>query len=248
MAGRLFFLLPLYLVLLLCAEAVAHAAPAAPSATPAPRPQWNLPPLEYFIEKLPAPPRTGSFRDRLDLQDARARQASMSQKQLAHAQVTFRLTVFTFAEALGNDFTAEKFPKTSAFFSRVASDANLIITGLKNHYQRVRPFQAHPGQVSIYVPAEAGYSYPSGHSTRSRLYAMLLTELDPSKKREISLCAQKVATDRILAGEHYLTDLEAGRKLGKLIYQSLMRDPGFRASLEAVRQAEWTRPTAKQPR
>jgi acid phosphatase (class A) len=74
---------------------------------------------------------------------------------------------------------------------------------------------------------------------------MLLTELAPSRKREISLCAQRIATDRILAGEHYMTDLEAGRKLGKLIYQSLMRDPGFRASLEAVRQAEWAQTTQK---
>lgn len=242
MSGNSFFWIPLSILALafsgmgLCAE---------PAATPPPQPQWNLPSLEYFIEKLPAPPREGSFRDRLDLQDARARQASMSQKQLAHAQVTFRLTVFTFSEALGSDFTATKYPKTAAFFNRVASDANVIITGLKNHYKRVRPFQAHPREVSIYVPAEAGYSYPSGHSTRSRLYAMVLAELDPSQKREISLCAQKVATDRILAGEHYLTDLEAGRKLGKLIYQSLMRDPGFRESLEAVRQAEWTQPAAK---
>ncbi len=164
----------------------------------------------------------------------------MSQKQLAHAQVTYRLTVFTFSEALGADFTPEKYPKTAALFSRIVSDANSVITGLKNHYKRVRPFQAHPNEVSIYVPAEAGYSYPSGHSTRSRLFALLLTELAPSRKRDISLCAQKIATDRILAGEHYLTDLEAGRKLGKLIYQSLMRDPGFRASLESLRQAEWT--------
>lgn len=216
---------------------------AAPSAAPAP--QWNLPPLGYFIEKLPAPPREGSFRDRLDLQDARARQSSMSQKQLAHARVTFRLTVFTFSEALGEDFTPEKYPKTAAFFSRLIGDANTIIVGLKNHYKRVRPFQAHPGKVSIYVPTEEGYSYPSGHSTRSRLFAMLLTELAPSRKREISLCAQRIATDRILAGEHYMTDLEAGRKLGKLIYQSLMRDPGFRASLEAVRQAEWAQTTQK---
>lgn len=242
MSGRSYLWCPLS-ILALALSCVKLSA--EPSATPPPQPRWNLPALEYFIEKLPAPPRSGSFRDRLDLQDARARQASMSQKQLAHAQVTFRLTVFTFAEALGSDFTAEKYPRTAAFFSRVASDANLIITGLKNHYQRVRPFQAHPGQVSIYVPAEAGYSYPSGHSTRSRLYAMLLAELDPSKKREISLCAQKVATDRILAGEHYLTDLEAGRKLGKLICQSLMRDPGFRSSLEEVRLAEWTQSAAK---
>ncbi len=218
---------------------------AAPPATPAPTPQWKLPPLEYFIEKLPAPPREGSFRDRLDLEDSRARQASMSQEQLAHARVTYRLTVFTFSEVLGSDFTPQKYPKTAAFFTRVSDSASQLVVGLKNHYKRVRPFEAHPQKVSIYVPAEKGYSYPSGHSTRSRLYALLLAQLDPAKKREISLCAQKVATDRILAGEHYLTDLEAGRKLGNLIYQELMRDPDFRASLEEIRQAEWAQAAAK---
>lgn len=232
----------------LCSLALTAASSlgAAPSATPSPAPQWHLPSLEDFIEKLPAPPREGSFRDRLDLQDAQARQASMSPEQLAHARETFRLTVFTFSEAVGEGFNPKNYPQTAAFFAKVANDANIIITGLKNHYKRVRPFQAHPSKVAIYVPAEAGYSYPSGHSTRSRLYALLLSELDPAKKREIALCAQRVATDRILAGEHYLSDLEAGRKLGKLIFQSLMQDPGFHASLEAVRQAEWTKGPQKQ--
>ena len=69
--------------LLLVGLAASSAAPlpaAAPTAAPAPA--WPLPPLDYFIHKLPPPPQPGSWRDRMDLSDLVARQQMVTQADL----------------------------------------------------------------------------------------------------------------------------------------------------------------------
>jgi acid phosphatase (class A) len=218
-----------------CSTASSSSSIPVTAATP-----WRVPSLGYYIARLPAPPRKGSFRDRVDLEDAIAHQQAMTKLTLAHAQQTYVLSVFSFSEVLGPDFNAKNYPKTDAFFKKVSSETGFIVSGLKEHYKRVRPFAAHPAKVSLYVRNEPGYSYPSGHTTRSRLYAFLLADLKPSDKRAIYHCAETIAFDRILAGEHYQTDLEAGRKLGKILYASLEANPDFRREFEALRREEWS--------
>ncbi len=82
-------------------------------------------------------------------------------------------------------------------------------------------FAAYPDQIKLLVRNEPGYSYPSGHTTRSRLCALVLAQLIPQQRTQIIKIADTVGTDRILAGEHYLTDLEGGRTLGKILFYQL---------------------------
>jgi acid phosphatase (class A) len=227
------------------------AATAAPVVTPeslaeADGPSWTTRPLDYYINKLQPPPRPGSYRDRMDLGDAIARQHAVTREDLKSIQRTYLFTVFTFDRAIGPGFTSKKFPKTAAFFKKLANTANLIINGLKDNYKRPRPFQAHPDRIKLLVPNEPGYSYPSGHTTRSRLCALVLSQLIPEKRQAILAIADTVGIDRILAGEHYLTDLEGGRSLGKIIFYELGKNQNFQNELAALRAEEWT-PRPKTP-
>ncbi len=232
---------------LLSAQAQTSTSAPSPLATPLPAAltqpaatsPWMLPSLQYFIARLPAPPKPGSFRDRLDVRDAISQQAAISPDQMQHLQWSYNFSVFNFSEVLGNDFTAQNYPKTAVFFTQVASEANIVITGLKNYYHRLRPFQAHPDQIKLYVKNEPGYGYPSGHTTRSRLFAYILAYLSPAHRRPFLDSAEQVGLDRILAGEHYQTDLEAGRKLGKMLFFELMKDPKFRQQLADLSAQEW---------
>lgn len=234
---KFFRFIPAAAGILLLPLAGAGAAPAASTATK--QDVWPLPPLEYFIEHLPAPPRNGSYRDRLDLSDAVARQTSMTPAQKAQALRSYTFNVFYFADILGPRFTAKNYPKTDAFFQKLTATANGVITGLKNHYQRLRPFAAHPDQVKLLVRNEPGYSYPSGHTTRSRLFALVLGELCPEKQKALNSSGEQVGLDRIIAGEHYRTDLEAGRHLSKMLFLELQKDPDFLAAVNELRQSEW---------
>ncbi|MEO6846859.1 MAG: phosphatase PAP2 family protein [Chthoniobacterales bacterium] len=209
-----------------------------PVPTPVASP-WPLPPLDFFIQHSAPPPKPQSFRDRLDVQDVIARQGQLTQAVLDHVQWSYTFDVFSFSEVLGPNFNAHRYPKTNAFFKNVAMEANWVITGLKDHYQRLRPFQAYPALIHLYVRNEPGFGYPSGHTARSRLYAYILSYLDPAKRRAFLNSAEQVGVDRILAGEHYQTDLEAGRKLGKLLFYTLMKDPSFRQDLATLSAQEW---------
>lgn len=201
---------------------------------------WAMPPMSYFVKALPPPPRPGSFRDRMDYSDALARQKLVTQADQKSIDETYLFTVFYFSKVFGRDFTAEKYPKTAAFFSKLINTANGVVNELKNHYKRPRPFVSHP-KIKLLVPNESGYSYPSGHTTRSRLCAFVIAEMDPAAKTPVAKAAELVATDRILAGEHYLTDLEGGRRLSKIIYAALKDDPEFLRELNALKESsEWT--------
>lgn len=218
------------------------AAPAPSMAPPTPHEYWKIPEMSYFIKHLPGPPRNGSFRDRQDVADAVARQRAVTLDQMQHLQFTYVFSVFTFSEVLGPNFNAKNFPKTAEFFSHLASTAGVAVGELKDNYKRLRPFEGHPDQIRLLVRNEKGYSYPSGHTTRSRLFAFTLAQLDPSRKAAYFQCAEQVGVDRILAGEHYLTDLEGGRTLGKILFQHLIKDPQFQNDLKALKEAEWNRP------
>lgn len=221
---------------------LSSCATKQPMTPPSATSPWPVPPLSYYIKRLPEPPRPGSFRDRVDLEDAIAHQKAMTHHKLAQAQVTYVLSVFSFSQVFGPEFTPKNYPLTAAFFKKLSTETGAIVSGLKDHYKRERPFFAHPEKVTLYVRNEPGYSFPSGHTTRSRLYAFLLADLDPARRTEIYRFAEQVAFDRILAGEHYQTDLEAGRKLGKMLFEILQKNPQFQKEFEAVREAEWKTP------
>lgn len=220
---------------------------AAQQPSPSPAPTWPLPPASHFIELLSPPPRPGSFRDRMDYRDALAWQKQVTPQNRASIQETYNFDVFYFSRLFGPKFTAKNYPLTARFFGKLIATANAMVSQLKNHYKRPRPFVTHP-EIHLLVRNEPGYSYPSGHTTRSRLSAMVLAELIPSASREIMRTAEVVATDRILAGEHYQTDVEAGRRLAKLIFRALNEDPSFRHDLEALKaSSEWTPSPALHP-
>lgn len=213
---------------------------AGPSPKPAPTPAWPLPNLDYFIEHLPPPPRPGSFRDRMDLSDAIARQKTTTPADIASVQQSYLFDVFYFSSVFGPNFTPKNYPKTAAFFNKVTGSANIVVSGLKDHYKRPRPFQAHPNKIKLMAPNEPGYGYPSGHTTRSRLCALVMAQLAPQYRSKIFTSAQQVATDRILAGEHYLTDIEGGRRLAKILFSLLSEDMQFQKDLAALQAAEWS--------
>jgi len=152
-------------------------------------PGWPMPPASYFIQRIPAPPTEGDAVDISDLGYVLAVQACATKDQIKHAKLTDQLDPFTiFGEVLGRRFTASKYPLSSDLFTRLSATAEKIKDQLKAHYARKRPIDAHEENgVISYVPRFASFSYPSGHSLRGWLWAL------------------------VLAGAHYQTDIMASR-------------------------------------
>lgn len=94
-------------------------------------------------------------------------------------------------------------------------------------------------QIVVAIP---GYSYPSYHSARYVVFAPVLTTLNPDNKALFWQVAQQVEWDRVMAGEHFTSDIRAGQKLGELLYTALNKDAGFQNELRKVLIAEWKPP------
>lgn len=98
--------------------------------------------------------------------------------------------------------------------SSIALDA-ILVTGLKNAFQRQRPFVTYPDLVDKYADG-GNYSFPSGHSSTS--FAMAASLTFKYRKWYISapayLYAGYVGYSRAHVGVHYPSDVLAGAILG----------------------------------
>jgi acid phosphatase (class A) len=164
---------------------------------------WQLPPYTTFLEIIPPPPTPGSPATQADLDGVLALQDHPTKQELEHAERTVSFMVFSYAEVLGAEFRAESYPETAQFFKRLETTANDPKNFLKDTYHRDRPYKAFPGVVKELVDEEHGYSYPSGHSTRAWLFALVLGDLDPKHRNALLASAMQVCNDRVIGGMHY---------------------------------------------
>jgi len=234
---------PLFVVVLTAAllarVGCAAQAAAPPSAQPITTGAWAVPDEAFFLSRIGPPPAAGSAAERRDIDRVLALQNGATPKEIAAAQRTLNLTVFTFAKAVGPDFDPERFPRTGAFFRRLNAIVRTTNDALKAHFKRPHPFEADP-RIRRFVVAPAAYSYPSYHAARCVVFWRTLALLDHHAADAFHAIAFKVEHERVLAGEHFPTDIAAGRLEGRLIFEALERDPAFHADLERLKRSEWT--------
>jgi acid phosphatase (class A) len=206
-------------------------------------PPWKLPPSEWFIKRIPPPPAANSGEERADVAEVIKLQAAATPAQIAKARWTLNLNLFTFGEALGDKkFTPAHFPRTARFFRELNNLIAQANDPLKAYYRRPHPFEVDPVHIRRLVDAPARYSYPSFHSERCVVFAHVLTILDPDGKDLFQRVLKQVELDRVMAGEHFPSDIRTGNKVGELIYQELEKDRGFSAAVHELKDAEWTPP------
>jgi len=215
-AGRRGGVLTLCLLLLVAAPLFAEGYYLAPD-----RPDG--------VALLAPPPAPGSAEEAADLASARAVFNGRTPAETARAAKDSNLSIFLFAPAIGPFFQPGKLPKTEALFKKVKKDITEPIDIPKDHWQRRRPYQLDE-HLSL-GPPEPSYGYPSGHSTRGTVQALVLAELFPDRKEAILAIGRNLGWDRVLIGKHFPTDIYAGRVLGQAIVRELLASPAFQHDL-----------------
>jgi len=189
------------------------------------------------VALLAPPPVAGSAEEAADLASARAVFKARTPAEEARALKDSSLSIFLFAPAIGPFFQPGKLPKTEALFQKVKKDLTEPIDTSKDHWKRRRPYQMRK-HLSLGAP-ETSYGYPSGHSTRGTVQALLLAELFPEHKEAILEIGRDIGWDRVLIGKHFPTDIYAGRVLGQALVRELLASPAFQRDLaEAKAEAE----------
>ncbi len=78
-------------------------------------------------------------------------------------------------------------------------------------------------------------SYPSGHSTMSWTWGLILADLAPDRATEILSRARAYSESRVVCGVHYPSDIANGRLNGSALFATLEANADFRADLEKAR-------------
>jgi acid phosphatase (class A) len=184
---------------------------------------------------LPPPPVKGSEADKADMQAVLDAQAHASEARKAQALADSDETVFVaYTSVFGAGFKAEAMPKASVFFERIGESEDETLDPVKPFFGRMRPWLANPEVKAIAKPTKSG-SYPSGHTTRVTIYAVMLGMMVPEKRDAIWARANDYAESRIIGGMHYPTDVLAGWRTGTAMAAVMLQSPAFRADFEAAK-------------
>jgi acid phosphatase (class A) len=144
----------------------------------------------------------------------------------------------TFGDVLGPRFDAAAHPRTAALLDLVRKDAHSVVGPLKDRFARPRPFMAFPAVTPV-VPREATFSFPSGHAFLGGVYGAVLAELVPARREALLERGSLIGNDRVLAGMHWPSDVDAGHRLGAAFAAHWLSAPAHRKLVEDVRAAEW---------
>lgn len=198
------------------------------------RPSYFSPNAVDPIKLLPGPPAAGSAEAREELELMESIQHNRTKEDVDRCESEVNLTVDAFKSVLGPWCTADNLPQLQKLFKDLAKDSKPFSNAAKDHFKRPRP--AHEdAQIHVPIEDESTFAYPSGHSTRGTMYALILAELLPEHRDALLQRGREIGWDRVVAGLHHPSDIYAGRVLGQALAESLLADPSFRDELLLVK-------------
>ncbi|MCM2268018.1 MAG: phosphatase PAP2 family protein [Elusimicrobiales bacterium] len=229
------------LLLVLLALALGGGACSSPQAKVALKRAHLLPDRVYYVSAeqfktadFAPPPAPGSEAQQADLAAILDWQAKRSKADCRKAKKT--------AKADYDFFWKEKplFPEplpveVKEFFERLALDLDGAVTNMKKRWERPRPFRAYPGQAEPCIKKSSGFSYPSGHSSYSRVFANVLSDIAPERRADFIAKADEIAQDRVIGGVHFPTDIAAGKRFGDLYHSELLKSEAYRQDIEKMK-------------
>jgi acid phosphatase (class A) len=223
--------LKMNLALLLLALPGLHAIAAEPAMMAPAQPYQAAARID--LDDILAPP-PGAQETRKELDTLLEIQKVRTPEQAAECIADQVISVFRFADVLGDKFRAENLPKTNALFLRVLATVHVPLDKAQKLWGRKRPPLLDPAIMPAgTLPTTA--AYPSGHATSGNLMGILLADLLPERSAELHARGVLFGYRRILAGVHYPSDVEAGKQSAAAIAQSLYQDPQFRSDFEGAR-------------
>jgi acid phosphatase (class A) len=188
-----------------------------------------------MTELIPPPPPPNSDAQRLDLGDVIEMQENRTEAQVRRAIADNVLSIYRFEDVLGPKFKRENLPVMDAFMEKAQADARAILIATKNALQRPRPAAASTDVLALGGTPRLPTAYPSGGVVFTTLAAIVLSNMIPEKRFELSERNREYAVNRVVLGQHFPRDIRAGEIAGTVIAYALMETPAFMRDLQAAR-------------
>jgi hypothetical protein len=130
--------------------------------------------------------------------------------------------------------TASSHPHTFFVMKIAARVGEVVMMRLKRSFNRPRPTQYYPALYPP-LPVPGHSSYPAGHALIAQLTARVLIDVTQATagpqagrspyERSLLKLAEEIGRNRVIAGFHFRSDIDAGNTAGDLTYQFLTQMP-----------------------
>ena len=190
------------------------------------------------IRLLSPPPADGSARQKAELDELRAIQASRTPGRLSLAAWDdVHEDASLYAPTLGLKFDPAVLPRTAKLLAIVDNDQEVAAKAAKAAFHRHRPwiFDASLVGCPRGDKPDPLTSYPSGHATTGYSIGVVLAALIPDKAADIMARASEYADSRLVCGVHFRSDVAAGQTLGTAVAVMLLKDPALQPQIEAAK-------------
>jgi len=195
---------------------------------------YYVPAGQFKTLQFNPPPAPDSDAQKEDLAAVLAWQNKRTEADCAKAELTARFT-YDFFWGDKSPFLTPLPEAVTKFFDRLAMDLDSATTGMKERYQRPRPFKAYPDQARPCIKKSSGFSYPSGHAAFSRVFADVLGDIVPERREEFIKKADEVAQDRVIGGVHFPSDIAAGKVFGDQFHSELLKSDAYKMDIEIMK-------------
>jgi acid phosphatase (class A) len=136
-----------------------------------------------------------------------------------------------FSGVLGMKVSKEHTPEIYKLAKTVINDALFAAHKGQERFKRTKPYVYFHEES---LKSEGGddvedkeNSYPSGHSTRGWILALVLGYIAPEHSEALMKCAEQYATYQVIMGRHWKSDIDAGRTLAITIFSKEVVSPKY---------------------
>jgi len=190
------------------------------------------------------PPDSGSAVWQVDLERylaGKEQRASMrGQQAISDAYVETDSLAETFSEAFGYEISPITTPAVYNIIDKVKEDAGDLATRhAKQHYMRRRPFAVFGEHTPLLEQEEElrnNGSYPSGHSSIGYAVALVLSEINPQRARQLMQRGYDFGESRVILGFHFDSDVRAGRTCASMLIPILHANEEFQHDMASAKR------------
>ena len=147
--------------------------------------------------------------------------------------------VAVFSEPFGLKITPKETPAIYKALTKGIYTGQLIRVRPKAHFHRQRPFEYFKEHVLNPWEEEelrGEGSYPSGHTIRGWLAALILSEINPAAANALYARAWDYGVSRVISGAHWQSDVDASRPAASISYSLLQTSPEFRRQMDKAKK------------
>ena len=196
--------------------------------------------LPDLIKCLPPPPAFNSPEFSYDV--VRYQWGKIQRLDSVRAAIARRDAVWSYEALLaefnipfGLTISKTETPEIWKFMVNSLATTDQMRVAPKAYYHRLRPFEMYEEHLlSTETEAELSGegSYPSGHTMRGWLAALLLAEINPAQADTLFARGWMYSESRVIEGAHWQSDIDATRVGASIAYSALHTSPEFLVQLE----------------